>query len=222
MPSLPEHLMRVPVGRERLPREVMEAHQRERVLDAATAVFAKRGYPATTVEHLVAGARIGVGSFYSLFEGKQDCFLRAYDRVLADARERIAVAIPAAASWPQQVLLAFRTLLRFAAERPSQARLVLVEAPTAGPPARARYESAFEHASSVLRAGRSQTPLGAQLPASFEDATLSGVIWAVHQRLVSAEVEGIEGLFGELSKVLLEPHLGEAAAAEQIAAAAAT
>jgi len=87
-----------PVGRTKLPREVMKSHRRERVLDAATEVFAKRGYPATTVDRIVAAGKVGVGSFYAHFDGKEDCFLAVYDRIVADARERISAAIPPDAS----------------------------------------------------------------------------------------------------------------------------
>lgn len=36
-----------------LPREVRIEQQRRNVLDAATEVFAKRGYPVTTTDHIV-------------------------------------------------------------------------------------------------------------------------------------------------------------------------
>ncbi len=71
MASLPEHLRPIPAGREKLSREVMEEHQRKRVVEAAIVVFAEKGYPGTTVDDLVNAARVGVGSFYALFGGKK-------------------------------------------------------------------------------------------------------------------------------------------------------
>lgn len=221
MASLPEHLRPQPAGRRQLPRQVMEAHQRDRVLDAATGVFAKRGYRSTTVDHIVAAARIGVGSFYSLFDGKEDCFLQAYDRILAQGRERIAAAIPAEAPWPEQACAALRSLLDLIAAEHFQARFVLVEAQTAGPAAEARYQATIGQLAASMRGGRSLGSAPARLPATFEEVTLAGLAWLLHQRLVAAEFEGIAGLFPELAQILLEPYLGEAGAARVIAAQAA-
>jgi AcrR family transcriptional regulator len=76
---LPDHLAAAPVGKDQLSRAVIAEHQRRRLLAAAAEVFADRGYTATTVEDLVAAAEIGVGSFYSLCSGKEECLLALYD-----------------------------------------------------------------------------------------------------------------------------------------------
>jgi AcrR family transcriptional regulator len=122
----------VPVGRDRPPREVLTEHQRERVLTAAVEVFAKRGYQGTTVDHIVSAAKIGVGSFYSLFSGKEDCFLAAYDRIVAAGRDRIAAALPRDGSWAIRLATGLRALLETIEERPFAARIALVEVQTAG------------------------------------------------------------------------------------------
>src|SRR5215469_1996644 len=118
MASLPPHLMKRPVGRSRVSQELVESHQRERVLDAATGVFAKRGYTNTTIDHIVAAARIGVGSFYALFDGKEDCFAQVFDRVVARGRVRLMDAIPAGAPWEVQAIAVLRALLDLIAEEP--------------------------------------------------------------------------------------------------------
>jgi AcrR family transcriptional regulator len=216
--ALPEPLQSLPVGRRQLPREVMAAHQRDRVLDAAVEVFAKRGYPATTVDHIVAAAKIGVGSFYALFDGKQDCFLKAYDRVVTVARERIAAQTPPDAPWPEAVCSALHTLLELIAAEPFRARLVFAEAQTAGAAAEARYEATLSDAVSAVRRGRSLSPLSAELPPTFEDATLAGLAWLIHQRLLTAEPQETPALFSDMAEIVLEPYLGEAEAARVIAA----
>ena len=209
MASLPEHLMPLPVGREQLSREVMEAHQRDRVLDAAIGVFAKRGYQGTTVDHIVAAAKIGVGSFYALFEGKLDCLLQAYDRILAAARTEITAAIPPEAGWPEQVCAALASLLSWIAANPFPARLALVEIQTAGPTALPRYEEALDSLAPPLRHGRELSPHAAELPQTLEAAIVGGVAWLLQQRIVMGEVDGIEALFPELVEIVIEPYLGE-------------
>jgi AcrR family transcriptional regulator len=207
--TLPKHLSKTPVGRERLPRAVMEAHQRDRVIDASITVFAKRGYQGTTVDHIVAAAKIGVGSFYALFDGKLDCLLQAYDRTLGEARKEIAVAIPPEAAWPEQVCAALTSLLAWIAANPFPARLVLVEIQTAGPLALSRYEEALEAVTAPLSRGRGNSPHAAELPPTLEAAIVGGVAWLLQQRIVTGEAKAIEALFPELVEIVIEPYLGE-------------
>jgi AcrR family transcriptional regulator len=209
MSSLPPHLLKTPVGRTRVPGELVESHQRERVLDAATAVFAKRGYPNTTIDHIIAATKIGVGSFYALFEGKEDCFAQVFDRVVERGRARILAAMPADAAWEEQAVCALRALLDLIAEEPLAARIALVEVQTAGPDSLERYESLLEGLVPVLRRGRGLTPVGAELPETFEDATIAGVAWMLHQRLVAGNVDDVGRLLPELVGILVEPYLGE-------------
>src|SRR6478672_4324917 len=133
MASPPEHLMPRPIGQEPFPREVLAEHHRERILGAALEIFAKRGYRGTTVGHLVAGARVGVNSFYSLFEGKEDCFISVYGLVAAEGRQRMAAAVGADAPWPQRARAVLRAMLEFIEEKPLAARIALVEVHTVGP-----------------------------------------------------------------------------------------
>jgi AcrR family transcriptional regulator len=208
--------MQVPVGRERLPREVMLEHQRDRVIAAAIEVFAKRGYPATTVDHIVAAAKIGVGNFYSFFAGKEECFLVAYDRVLAEARERIEARIPAAAEQPEKVGFALRALLEQLAAEPLRARLALVEAQTAGAAALGRYQATLDGLASELRRCRAASPLAEQLPETLEVAILGGVVWFLQQRIVLGEVDR-PGLLSDLVEIVLEPYVGPERATQLLA-----
>jgi AcrR family transcriptional regulator len=222
MASLPRALSTGPVGRQPLPREVINHHQRERVLMAATEIFAKRGYQATTVDHIVAGAGIGVGSFYSHFEGKENCFLCAYEEIVTGARERIAAEMPTDRPWPEQVSAALGVLLALIAARPFQARVALVEVQTAGPTATARHEATVEEAVQWMRLGRRLSTSGEELPDTLEAATVGGVLWFLQQRVVQGQFDGLEQHLQELAGVLLEPYLGEAETRRFITSPAAT
>jgi len=68
------------------------AATRRRLLDAATAVVAGRGFHAATVDAIAAEAGYSVGAIYSNFGGKDDLFLAVFDehaawfeQVMADA-----------------------------------------------------------------------------------------------------------------------------------------
>jgi AcrR family transcriptional regulator len=213
MDSLPEHLLPVPVGRERLPKEVMQEHQRARVLDAAIEVFAKRGYQGTTVDHIVSAGKIGVGSFYALFGGKQECFLAAYRRIVAEGRLRIEEAIPADAAWPDRLLVGLRLLLETIEEQPLAARVALVEVQTAGTDALAEHARTLDEAASLLRAGREASPFGDELPATLEFATVGGLSWFLQQRIAAGQMDA-SALLPEVLEIVVEPYLGEQATAE--------
>lgn len=218
MANLPDSLSPRPVGRQRIPREVMDEHQRERIIDAAIGVFAKRGYKGTTIDHIVAASHVGVGSFYALFEGKEDCFLRSYDRIVSTASEQIAAAAPAAAPWPERVCAGLRSLLELIAAEPLSARIALVEVQTAGPPALTRYQVTLDDAIATIRDGRELFPRADELPPTLEEAAVSGVAWLLHQQLVMGEVKGIGQLFPDLVAILLEPYVGKAGTERLIAA----
>ncbi len=216
--SLPDHLLPAAVGMERLSKEVLEEHQRERVLSAAASVFSERGYHPTTVDDLVAAASIGVGSFYALFSGKEDCFLRLYDGIAADAERRIAAAAPGPAPWAERVCAGLREILALASEEPGRARIVLVEAQTAGPAAEARYAATVERAAALLRQGRSLAGAGEPLPDTFEDATVAGVAWLLQSRLADGGGIDVAELLPELAGIAVEPQAGAAASAAALAA----
>jgi AcrR family transcriptional regulator len=75
-----------PAGR--LTREQSRAKTRERLLQAARGVFARRGFHGASVEEIASEAGFSTGALYSNFEGKEDLFLVLMDREIeAHARE---------------------------------------------------------------------------------------------------------------------------------------
>jgi AcrR family transcriptional regulator len=207
--------------REPLPREVRLEHQRNHVLDVATEVFAKRGYPGTTIDHIVATARVAFSSFYELFDGKQDCFLQCYERVVAGFWEQISGSVTDTDPWPEQVCAVLRGALTAIAAEPLSARVALIEVQTAGTDALSSYERTHDALVPLLRRGREFSPVPEELPATLEEATIGGVAWLLHQRLVMGEGAEIEAIYPELVEIVLGPYLGEDEATRLAAATAA-
>jgi hypothetical protein len=69
----------------------------------------------------------------------------------------------------------------------------------------------------VLKRARGLSPQGAELPETFEDATIAGVAWLLQQRLVAGEMDDLEGLLSDLVGILVEPYVGENRAAALLA-----
>jgi AcrR family transcriptional regulator len=208
MANFPEPLMSGAGMDERRSRTASPEDQRDDVMTAAIGVFAKRSYVATTVDHIVAAAKIGVGTFYALFEDKGDCFLAAYDRTVASARERIDPTLPVDGSQPERVLTALRGLAELIAADPMSARLVLEEAQTAGPAALARHEANLDALVPELELLRESSPVAAELPQTLDMATLGGVVWFLQQRIAGGEVDDPAALLRQLAEIVLEPYIG--------------
>src|SRR3954452_5275560 len=64
----------------RLPRAEQQARTRQAVLDAATTLFAARGFHATGIEDIAQRAGMSRGAIYSNFTSKQDLLLAVMGR----------------------------------------------------------------------------------------------------------------------------------------------
>jgi AcrR family transcriptional regulator len=89
------------------------AARRERILRAAVACFARRGYHATTMEDIAAAAGIAKGAPYVHFDGKEAIFLALYDGWSCALREEITAAV---AALPPAERASARHVLRTVAE----------------------------------------------------------------------------------------------------------
>src|SRR4030081_2025961 len=77
-----------------MPVEQLRSQQRhQRILDAATRVFAAKGYHGTLVDEIALEAHTSKGGVYFHFPNKQAIFLALFDRLADLLRERIEVAV---------------------------------------------------------------------------------------------------------------------------------
>jgi AcrR family transcriptional regulator len=77
----------------------------QRILDAATDVFAARGFTAATMADIVDHSGASIGSIYHHFGGKKELFLAIFERLAADVSSRIDAAPIRAAELGQQQAL---------------------------------------------------------------------------------------------------------------------
>src|ERR1700737_3490334 len=88
-PAVPEP----PPGR--MTREQSKANTRERLLDAARAVFARSGFHGASVEEIASEAGFSTGALYSNFDGKEDLFLVLMEREIDEHAREISAAVAA-------------------------------------------------------------------------------------------------------------------------------
>lgn len=199
----------VPTGRPALPPDVVAEQQRERVFAATVELVAKRGYRDTSVDHIVKTARVGRATFYELYEGKEDCFLAAFDRIVAEGVAAVGAAVAEADGWPEEMAIGLACLLELIFAEPRRARIALVEVQTAGPRAYDRYKAAVDRAAPKLGEGREFSAEAAALSGALEEAILGGILWIVHQRLVKGELDDPASLLRETIRIALSPYLGD-------------
>jgi len=212
-PSSPD-LGPLPGGHHGLSREQVAESQRERLLAALAHTVAANGYGATTITEIVKAASVSSRDFYESFDSKEDCFLAAFDAVVAHLRELASAAAAPVPDWPGQVVAALRAALDFFAAEPDLARLCLVEPVTASPPIATHFRDVVVAGIPYLKAGRAERPEGASLPPSTEDSLLGGLIALTARSLLSGEDGALERLAPDLVDFALSPYVGPARAKE--------
>jgi AcrR family transcriptional regulator len=65
----------------------------QRILDAATEVFATRGFTAATMADVVAASGASIGSIYHHFGGKKELFLAIFEQMANAVDQRIEAAM---------------------------------------------------------------------------------------------------------------------------------
>jgi AcrR family transcriptional regulator len=76
----------------RLTRSERQTQTREQLVQAATEVFARRGYHAAKVEEIAERAGFSHGAVYSNFSGKEELFLAVFERYMTERIEEVSRA----------------------------------------------------------------------------------------------------------------------------------
>ncbi|MDX6419665.1 MAG: hypothetical protein QOG28_4285 [Trebonia sp.] len=135
----------LPRGRSRLPAPAVQASQRERLLRAAVAAIADKGYPDVTVADIVRRAKVSRAAFYLHFRSREDCFLAATRRGGQLLFGHVIQAVRAIGDdAPDEAVLraGCRAFLGFLADEPAFARVFYIDMPAAGPVAVERLQDA--------------------------------------------------------------------------------
>jgi AcrR family transcriptional regulator len=212
----PPELARLPPGRHGLPREFVAHNQRERLIAGIAEAIAENGYSGTTIAHITRHAAVSRRTFYEHFSSKDECFVAAYDTVMAELRERVGQAFEEKEDdWPHAVKAGIAAMLRFLAAEPNLARLCMVEALVAGPVVVERYDAAIQSFVPYFqsgRKGRSKEVL-ARLSPTTEEALVGGMMSLISRRIIAGKTGELESLLPDLVEFTLTPYLGSDEAA---------
>jgi AcrR family transcriptional regulator len=180
----------VPRGRHAPPLEVRLSVQRQRLLEAAAEVFARRGYAEASAEAISREAGMSKATFYEHFANKEEAILALFDEAVEVVLGRMASESQAAASDPdpqKRVNAALRAFTGAIADHPAAAQTLLVEIIGAGPRAMERRDAIMEAFARVIDEGNRQAHERHGTPRfkSIEDAyALVGAISELASRQV--------------------------------------
>jgi len=212
-----ETASRLPPGRHGLPRVFVAENQRERLLNGVVEAVAEHGYQATTIAAITAAAKISRRTFYEYFEGKQDCFLAAYEMIEAHVLDSMLAAPGAAEPWPDRVRARLATLLDVLSRDAAVSRCFLIEPLAAGGEVAARYREAMQLLAGVLRPEPPPSALNMEVR---DQALIGGIATLIVRRLNSGGAAGLPELLPDLVELSLAPYLGREEAKRQASLAA--
>ena len=109
------------------PREARRLLRRARLMQAALGMFAARGYHDTSVDDIVARARMSKSAFYEQFESKEHCFREVLAQEGGDLIHAVIAAALGGHDHRDRMRRGIRTFVVACYKRSTVARLMLVE-----------------------------------------------------------------------------------------------
>jgi AcrR family transcriptional regulator len=197
-------------GQSAPPRDVVLAAHRQRLLRATVELVAAKGYAATTVADIVAGARVSRAAFYEQFADKADCFLVATEEgceLMFDSVTAAPRALPSSAGAHERLTSAIRAYLRFLVTEPEFARVFLLELFAAGPVLLERRAEAHARFAALTHEwharARHDRPSWPQVPAAFYSSLVGAIYELAAERVRERRSDSLE----ELLDPIVELHM---------------
>lgn len=109
-------------------RQQYSASTKRALVEVATELFTQQGYAGTSLDAIVAGAKVTKGALYHHFSGKQALFEAVFEKVEADASKSIGKAIRTTKDPWEKAVLGLRQFLEIV-QQPAYSRVVIQEGP---------------------------------------------------------------------------------------------
>jgi AcrR family transcriptional regulator len=199
----------LPSGRHGLPAGLIRDHQRDRILEAVLAVSAQQGFEATPIRELMAAAGLTSKAFYDSFPSKEAAWTVAFEQAFSQLYLAGWRAARAAGDESAELAAAVAACLDYLASEPRRARLLLVDAATAGRVAQPAIDEAFDAGARLV--GRALAD--AKTAKSVAAAMTGGIAELAAGWILEGRAAQLPELATPLIELLLAPSLGVAAAA---------
>jgi AcrR family transcriptional regulator len=199
--------LRLPPGRHGIPADLVRAHQRLRLLDAAAAALAEQGYGHITAARITELAGVSSRTFYQHFEDLWACLLAAFESEAARLCQEIEGACAeahgpiAAADRRGRAQAGIAAALRFLAVEPDAARLLSAEPPPQIAALATARRDLIERLGGMLRTAL-RTDDTTPLP-GLERRLIGAALALVSTRSATGDPQRLRDLEPELTDLLL-------------------
>lgn len=203
--------LRLPPGRHGIPANLVRAHQRLRLLEAAATAVAEQGYGRVTAARVTELAGVSSRTFYQHFEDLWACLLAAYETEASRLCEEIEAACAALVEQRGPIAAADRrgraragiaAALDFLAAEPDVARLLSAEPPPQIAALSGARRDLIERLGAMLREVLTDPDGATPLP-GLERRLIGAALALVSTRAASGDPQRLRDLEPELSELLL-------------------
>jgi len=205
--------LRLPPGRHGIPADLVRAHQRQRLLEAAATALAEQGYGRLTAARVTELAGVSSRTFYQHFEDLWACLLAAYESeagtLCSEIEEAYAVERGRGLNRPADqtstagaARAGIAAAIDFLAAAPGVARLLSAEPPPQIAALAAARRELIERLGAMLRTVLSD-PAGVTPLPGLERRLIGAALALVSARSTSSDPRRLRNLEPELSELLL-------------------
>jgi AcrR family transcriptional regulator len=199
----------LPGGRHGLPTGFVRRHQRARIIEAVMYVSADPGFEATTVRELVTCAGLSLEAFYEHFATKEEAWAAAFDSAFSALFAAAWHAASRQPDRPAKVAAATTACLRLLEARPERARLLLIDAASAG----RAGAPVIEEARRAMARQLARAAGGSEPARVLPIALVGGLTELVAEWMLDGRTAELPALAPPAIEVILTPLLGLPAAA---------
>ena len=180
---------------------------RERILDAALDVFARKGYHRAIVDDIVRVSGTSKGAVYHHFPNKEAVFLALVDEFAARLATAVAGAVAVRAGALPKVEGALTAALATFADNERLARLILLEAVSLGPTYQAKRAEVADRFAALIQAYLDEAAAdGSIAPLDTRVATLAwlGAVNEIVIQWLHGTVTDLRATIAPLTRILLQ------------------
>jgi AcrR family transcriptional regulator len=195
---------RLPRGRHGIPPNLVNEHQRLRLIAAMADALAEHGYASVTTTHVSELAGVSTSTFYKHFGNLWDCLLAAYVWSADSLCAEIEAAVEEDDSDRDRLATGIDAALAFLAAQPATAQLLGAQPPLEASAVLAARRILISRLASMLRRARGAAAPGEQ-PTGLDERLIDATLAFVHSRVRTDEAAQLPELGPELLAILDRP-----------------
>ncbi len=164
---------------------------------------------------MVTRAGLTAADFEAEFDTTEDCLVAAFDEGVSQLEWALRIAVKGEKRWLTRVRGGLLTMLRFLDAEPQWARLLVLQAPTAGAGVLERRSQALGRLGALLERGSPAATVNGGLALQrglVAELVVGGVFSVIHGRMVKHEGMPLIDLAPSLMSLIALPYLGSQAA----------